>query len=79
MQWSIDKKVNGDDQSKSIDGTVGREGLIMINDVLKADTGIISRLRGFKPNTTLTSLNLSGDVEDESKSKERLKICRRRK
>ncbi len=34
----------------------------MISDVLKSDTGIISRWRGFKPNTTLTSLNLSGNV-----------------
>ena len=32
----------------------------MISEAFKVDTGMFSRLRGYKPNTTLTSLNLSG-------------------
>ena len=47
---------------KTTENDIGKEGVIMISDALKSDTGIISRWRGFKPNTTLTSLNLSGNV-----------------
>ena len=39
---------------------IGREGVRMLSEVLKVDSGIFSRFRGLKSNTTLTSLNLSG-------------------
>ena len=47
---------------KTTGNDIGKEGVTMISDVMKTDMGMISRLRGFKPNTTLTSLNLSGNV-----------------
>ena len=48
----------------------------MISDVLKSDSGILSRIRGSKSNTTLTSLNLSGIKTDV---KRRLNIIYSRK
>ncbi len=33
----------------------------MLSDVLKLSSGVMSRFRGYRPNTTLTSLDLYGD------------------
>ena len=42
----------------------------MISEILKADSGMMTRFQGYKPNTTLTSLNLSYDEEEIVNDKE---------
>ena len=47
---------------------LGVEEILMMTDAFKADTGVISRFLGYKPNTTITSLNLSGDKKKKCES-----------
>ncbi len=51
----------------TVDNGIWREEATMISDVLKGDSGLMSRLRGYKSNTTLTSLNLSGSKTEVRK------------